>query len=303
MTWSRLRSYLAVVDNGSVRAAAVRLSVSESAISAAVAALQAELGAVLLERSGRGLRVTEAGLVYADYARQILGLLAEGAAAAANGATPESGTLRLGAVPTAAEYLVPGLLASFRRRYAEVELTLEVGVRDHVHELLATHQLDLVIGGRPPRGQGMVTRAMRRNALVVVASPDLGLSGPNDVAGSTWLIREPGSGTRDTTMALLDALEARPPLLAMGSHGAVVASAVLGLGVALVSQDAVVRHLEAGELVLVPVRGTPLSRPWHAVTGRAPTATTRLFVRHLTDVDAAGALAFSTPAAARRTAR
>lgn len=287
MTLSRLRSYLAVVDTGSVRAAALRLSVTESAISAAVTALQAELGAVLVERDGRGLRVTEAGTIYADYARRILGLLDEGAAAATEGAAPEAGSLRLGAVTTAAEYLVPGLLASFRQRYPHVDLTLEVGVRDHVHELLATHQLDLVIGGRPPKGNGMVTRAVRRNALVVVAA-----SKPHDLGQATWLLRESGSGTRDTTMALLDSLQLAPPLLAMGSHGAVVASAVLGLGVALVSQDAVVRQLAEGVLVVVPVRGTPLLRPWHAVTGAAPTLTTRLLIKHLLD-DAAGELGFT----------
>ena len=81
MTWSRLRTFLAVAETGSVRAAAVSLSVTESAVSAALAALQADLGAVLVERHGRGIRLTEAGLVYADYVRQILGLLDEASSA------------------------------------------------------------------------------------------------------------------------------------------------------------------------------------------------------------------------------
>jgi LysR family transcriptional regulator, low CO2-responsive transcriptional regulator len=292
MTWSRLRTFVAVADTGSVRAAAARLSVTESAVSAAVAALQAELAVQLVERSGRGLVLTEGGRVYADYARRVLGLLTEGAQAAGQGVGAERGRLRLGAVTTAGEYLLPGLLASFRSRYPLVEVTLEVGVRDRVHELISTYQLDLVIGGRPPSGRGLVTRASRRNALVVVAAPDV----VPDLADGTWLLREAGSGTRETTLALLESLDLRPPLLALGSHGAVVASAVLGLGLALVSADAVGRQLAAGELVTVPVRGTPLSRPWHAVTGAAPTATTRLFVAHLRDPAAAGDLAFGTGA-------
>jgi DNA-binding transcriptional LysR family regulator len=296
VTWARLRTFLAVADTGSVRAAAVRLSVTESAVSAALAALQAELGTTLVERHGRGVRLTLSGQVYAGYARKILGLLEEGAAAAGQGSVPERGSLRLGSVTTAAEYLLPGLLASFRHRYPAVQITLEVGVRDHVHQLLADHRLDLVIGGRPPRGQAMVTRAMRRNALVVVAAPAL----RPDLTATPWLLREQGSGTLETTLALLDALEIRPPTLSVGSHGAVVASATLGLGLALVSQDAVARQLSVGELVAVPVRGTPLLRPWHAVTGRAPTATTRLFVSHLLDPSASGDLAFQATAAARR---
>lgn len=291
MTWARLRTFLAVADTGSVRAAATSLSVTESAVSAALAALQAELGAVLVERHGRGIRLTESGSVYADYARQILGLLDEAASAAMHGADPEQGSLRLGAVTTAGEYLLPGLLASFLGRHPDVEVTLEVGVRDRVHEMLATHQLDLVIGGRPPQGRGLATRAIRRNSLVVVAAPVLRA----DLASSPWLLREPGSGTRATTLALLDTLQISPPTLAVGSHGAVVASASLGLGLGLVSQDAVRRQLASGELVVVPVPGTPLLRPWHAATGTAPTATTRLFCRHLLDEDASGELAFQPP--------
>jgi len=288
VTWARLRAFVAVADTGSVRAAATRLSVTESAVSAAVAALRAELGVPLVERVGRGVALTEGGLVYADYARRILGLLEEGAMAAGQGLGAERGRLRLGAVTTAGEYLLPALLASFRSVYPQVEITVEVGVRDRVHELISNHQLDLVIGGRPPSGRDLVTRASRPNDLVVVSAHTKTV----DLGRSTWLLREAGSGTRETTLALLESLELRPPLLALGSHGAVVASATLGLGLALVSADAVARQLAVGELATVPVRGTPLSRPWHAVTGLVPTATTRLFVTHMTDPVAAGDLCF-----------
>jgi len=288
VTWARLRAFVAVADTGSVRAAAARLSVTESAVSASVAALAGELSVQLVQRQGRGLVLTEAGGIYAEYARRILGLLEEGAEAAVSGRGAERGRLRLGAVTTAGEYLLPGLLASFRARYPDVEVTLEVGVRDLVHELISSNQLDLVIGGRPPAGRGLVTRASRRNALVVVSAPGR----VADVRLGSWLLRESGSGTRETTLALLAALDLRPPLLTLGSHGAVVASAVLGLGLALVSADAVARQLASGELVAVAVKGTPLSRPWHAVTGPAPTATTRLFIDHLVDPVAAGELSF-----------
>ncbi len=81
-------------------------------------------------------------------------------------------------------------------------------------------------------------------------------------------------------------------MLSLGSHGAVVASAVLGLGVTVVSADAVAQHLERGELVQIATSGTPLDRPWHAATGAAPTASARLFLRHLVDAGQAGRLSF-----------
>ncbi|MDT4961697.1 MAG: LysR family transcriptional regulator, low CO2-responsive transcriptional regulator [Pseudonocardiales bacterium] len=295
MTRSRLLTFLTIVECGSAKAAAGRLSVTESAVSASLAALHREIGVVLFERSGRGLRLTEAGSVFADYARRILGLMDESVAAARQGVSAERGRVRLGAVTTAGEYLVPGLLASFRRRYPDVEVTLEVGVRDHILSLLADHQLDVVIAGRPLPGLALVTRATRANSLIVVAAA----TARTDLATSSWLLREPGSGTRDATLALLKSLQIEPPMLALGSHGAVVASAVLGLGLTVVSTDAVAHHLHTGDLRRVPVRGTPLNRPWHALTTAAPTATTRLFLTHLTDPAGAGDLAF----APRRPAR
>lgn len=293
MTPGRLRTFLAIVDTGSARAAAQSLSVTESAVSASLAALHREVGTTLLERHGRGLRLTESGAVLTDYARRILGLSDEGLAAARAGARPDRGRLRLGAVATAGEYLVPALLASFRRAWPDVGLTLDVGVRDEVFARLADHRLDVVIGGRPLPGLGLATRATRPNSLVVVAAPGATL----DLATTTWLLREPGSGTRETTRALLSTLELDPPVLTLGSHGAVVASAVEGLGVTVVSADAVAERLRTGSLVRLPVRGTPLDRPWHAVTGRTPTATTRLFLDHLVS-DEAGEHRF----APRRTA-
>lgn len=299
MTPARLQTFLAVVEAGSARAAAARLSVTESAVSASLAALQRETRVALFERNGRGLRLTEAGTIFADYARRILGLLDEGVQAARQGVSAERGRLRLGAVTTAGEYLVPGLLASFRRLFPHVEVTLDVGVRDRVSGLLADHRLDIVIGGRPPAGREFVTRATRPNSLVVVAAP----GAETDPVRATWLLREPGSGTRDTTLALLDSLQIQPPTLALGSHGAVVASAILGLGITVASADAVAHHIRSGELRAVPVPGTPLDRPWHAVTAAQPPATARLFLDHLVDASAAGALAFAPARAPRAAAR
>jgi DNA-binding transcriptional LysR family regulator len=300
VTPARLQSFLAIVDTGSARAAASQLHVTESAVSASLAALQQEVGVALFDRHGRGLRLTESGAVFAAYARQILGLLEESVVAARSGAAPEFGRLRLGAFTTAGEYLLPGLLADFRTAFPDVEVTLEVGVRDHILQRLSDHHLDVVVGGRPLPGRGMVSRATRDNSLVVVAAPDY----VADLAEATWLLREPGSGTRATMLALLESLGIAPPTLSLGSHGAVIASAVLGLGVTLASADAVAWYLEEGELTQRHVAGTPMSRPWHLLTTSNPTATTDLFVDHLT-TGVRDELAFvlpRTPARRRRRA-
>ncbi len=279
-TTARLRALVAVAETGSGRAAAGRLIVTESAVSAAIAALTREVGAALVEREGRGLRLTTAGHAFAGYARTILGLHEEALAAARGDLDPERGRMRLAAVTTAGEHVLPASLAAFLARHPGVDLRLEVGTSEHVWDLLAAHEVDLVIAGRPAPGlDGVVVRAVRANALIVVGAP--GAADGFDPARATWLMREAGSGTRTTCEALLAGLQADPPLLILGSNGAVVAGAVAGLGVTLVSRDAVARQLAAGELVQLAVPGTPLRRPWHAVTHQVSPAPITMLIGHL----------------------
>lgn len=275
-TTGRLRAYVAVTETGSVRAAAARLMVTESAVSAALAALTREVGVPLLERHGRGVRLTEPGRIFAGYARAILGLQEEGLAAARGDTDPEHARVRVAAVTTAGEHILPQAIASLRERYPGIDLRLDVGNREHVWGLIAAHEADLVIAGRPPQSLDVAVRAVRRNELVVVGS-----SGVSDPMRATWLLREAGSGTRATCQALLAELDADPPTLTLGSNGAVVAGAVTGLGVTLVSRDAVREALAAGRLVELAVPHTPLRRPWHAVSHRHASAAVDLLIEHL----------------------
>lgn len=286
VTFAGLRALVTVAETGSVGGAARTLGVTQPAVSAALASLSADLGVALVERDGRGIALTEPGALYVDYARRILGLIDEGALAARTGDRPDHGTVRVGAVTTAAEFLVPGLLAAVAGAYPDLELTLAVDVRDRVFAQLASRSLDLVIAGRPPTGADLVSRAQRPNDLIVVAAPHLGSDAP-------WLLRGAGSGTRETTLGLLAAADISPRMITLGSHGAVVAGAIQGLGRTLVSREAVRRPLADGALDICDFPGTPLARPWHAVTGPRPTASTRLLLAAITDATICGDLTFA----------
>ena len=280
-TKARLRALVELADTGSVRGAAERLVVTESSISSAVRALSDEIGIALLDRHGRGVKLTPAGERYVDYARRILGLYDEAILAARGEADPENGSVRIAAVTSAGELLIPAALASFRARHPGVVLNLEVASRNAVWPMLARHEVDLVVAGRPPEDLRRKTRvrAVSPNTLIVVGAP--ALAGEFAPSTATWLLREPGSGTRSALTGLLDELDISPSLLVLGSHGAVVAAAVAGLGVTLVSRQAVQAQLDAGTLVELTVPGAPLNRPWHLVSQVAPTSSTELLVTHL----------------------
>ena len=286
-TWGRLQTFLAVYDGGSVRAAAEALHVTPPAVSASVAALESALGATLFVKAGRGIAPTDAGQTFAGYVRKLLGLLAEAAGAVHDA---DRGRIRIGAVATASEYVLPRLMASFADEHPQVELSLWVLPRDELFALAVDHTLDLVLAGRPPRGSGLVTRARRANRLVLVGRPGLRL----DPLAVTWLLTGHGSGTRNTALSLLTHLQAAPPLLTLGTSGAAVAAAREGLGVTLVHEEAVRGPLEAGELTSYAVPGTPVDRPWHLCTAAEPTAATLLFLRHVSDPVFVGTAAFHT---------
>ena len=301
MTLNQLRSFLAVADSGSVRAAAEELVVTQAAVSASITALQKSLGVALVTPDGRGLRLTDAGAAYARYARRILGLLDEAGRAAAAAADPERGELRIAAVTTAAEQIVPAILGGFRRRHPQTGVRLEAGNRDRVRSLLDRHQVDLVLGGRPEPGWDVVVHGVRRHELVVVAAPDLAAAQAGNreggaqtaspdapgllpwLAHQTWLLREPGSGTRASTDTLLADLDISPLTLMVGSNVAIRESAQVGLGVTLLSRDAVAAELAAGKLAEIPVPGTPLHRDWYLLAhpGRLPPAAARLVAHAL----------------------
>lgn len=285
MTLTQLRAFVEVATTGSVHRAAAQLVVSQSAVSAAVAALQRDLGVALVARNGRGLELTPAGQVFAGYARRVLGLLEEGRAAAAGQLHPERGRVRLAAVTTAGEHVLPPFLAAFRGRYPEAEVALEVCNRSRVWELLGYREVDVVIGGRPPANRQFTSLATRPNPLVVVAasrgSRGNGGQAPQgsgespiqevaveELAAQVWLMREPGSGTRSTVEEFFEDLGISPPTLTLGSNGAICESVRAGLGVTLISRDAVVRELGRGELEEWRGPGLPLERTWHVV-GRA----------------------------------
>ena len=115
VTLTQIRAFLAVRSTGSVHAAAGQLLVSQPSVSAAVASLARELGTVLFERHGRGVRLTESGEAFAPYAAEVLGLLEQGRNAAQEAANPENSKVRLVAVNTAGEYLAPPLIQAYRR--------------------------------------------------------------------------------------------------------------------------------------------------------------------------------------------
>jgi DNA-binding transcriptional LysR family regulator len=274
VTHTQLTAFLAVVKHGSVTAAAQELYVTQPSVSAAVSALERELGVQLTERAGRNVRPTAAGREYARYAEHIVGLLKEGAQVAGQVARGTEQELRLGAVLTAGEHLMPALIQGFREHRPDLHLDLIVVNRREVFRLLAAHDVDLVVSGRAPDEGDFDAVPFAPNEFALVTAPDDPLTKRSTVsleelAERPWLVREQGSGTRRLTEDYLAAQQIDPARLTLGSNGAIKNAARIGLGVALQSQVAVKLELDYGLLATIRPRAALPKRSWFVVRSKA----------------------------------
>ena len=270
ITISQLRTFLAVVRSGSVTAAAEELVVTQPSVSAALSALSREVGVELTERVGRSIRPSPPGRAFALYASDVVGLLEQGTRAAQEAARAASCELRIAAVTTAGEYIVPPLIQTFSAAHPGVTLTVDVGNRERVFDRLTSHRSDVGIGGRPPSDGGLVGVKFLDNPIVVIASADDPLARRSSVdveelCERPWLMREEGSGTRAMTEEFLVCHDLQPELLTLGSTGAIKQAVRAGLGISLQPRLIAGLEIELGLLATVDTRVDLPQRDWYVL--------------------------------------
>ena len=268
MTLTQLAAFLAVARCGSVTAAAEELVVTQPSVSAAVSALERELGVQLMERSGRHLVPTAAGRAYLPYASDVIGLLQQGRRAAREAAHPEGRSLRVSAVTTAGEHLAPLLIQAFRKLHPELRVSLDVGNRATIFGRLTDHNVDIAITGRVPPDGRLHAEAFAENEIVLVAAAADPLVkrrwvAPEELGNRSWLLREEGSGSRAMCEEYLASHGLEPDVLTLGSNGAIRHAARVGLGVALVPRISVDLEIHHGLLAPLQVRGGLPKRSWY----------------------------------------
>ncbi len=277
-TLAHLRAFCAVVEQGGFGAAADALDSSQPAVSLHVRALERHYGIPLLQRLPRGVRLTEAGqVVYTRATAMLRGLRAMDAEVATLRGLG-GGQLALGASTTVANYVLPGIIGAFKTRHPALLITLlEVENTAIIASHVATHRLALgfIEGPAPPAAAATLQMAPFRDADLVLVVPGTGvLSGHTavtleELAHLPFLMREPGSGTREVLeQALREAGATVQVSLELGHTEAIKTAVALGLGVSILSRQAVAHECCSGELRALPVQGLRLRRTYTAITPR-----------------------------------
>ena len=262
ITLRQLAIFTAVADAGSTAAAAGRVALSQSATSAALNELEAVLDARLFDRVGTRLVLNDTGRGLLPQARAVL----DGAA----GIEREFGLetddarapalLRIGASTTIGNYLLPTLIAGWQRARPDAHVDVEIANTGAIAAAVARMEVDIGLIEGPSREPEVVAQPWREEELVIVCAPAHPLLRGDPAARlnvaalrqAAWLLREPGSGTREAVeQALQPHLHQLREGLHFGGTEAIKQAAVEGLGFTCLSLFAVQDLVALGRLVRV----------------------------------------------------
>jgi DNA-binding transcriptional LysR family regulator len=258
MTLEQLRIFVAVAEREHVTRAAADLNLTQSATSAAVAALEARYAIKLFNRIGRRIELTQAGRLFLVEARAVLARAAAAENVLADVAGLKRGSLRLAASQTVGNYWLPPLMHRYRVSYPGITLALSIGNTEMVAARVRDGVADLGFVEGPVDDQALSVTPVADDELVLVVSPALPQPkrqtiSPADLKAMRWVFREPGSATR----ALFEKAMAKAGLrisdieivLELPSNEAVRAAVEDAAGAAVLSKLVVAASIEAGSLI------------------------------------------------------
>ncbi len=257
MTLEQLRVFIAVAECEHMTRAARQLNLTQSAASAAVAALEERHGVKLFDRIGRRIALTAAGRVFLGEAKAVLARALAAEQGLADLAGLKTGELVVAASQTIGSYWLPPHIVHFRALYPGVTIKLRIGNTRRVAALASGGDVDLGFVEGEVSEPALAVRSIGEDELVVVAAPEErcvleGLD-PSRLAALPWVARERGSGTRAAFEAALTAFGAdaakRNIVLELPSNEAIRAAVEAGAGLAVMSRLVVNASIKAGSLI------------------------------------------------------
>ncbi|MBV8919336.1 LysR substrate-binding domain-containing protein [Bradyrhizobium sp.] len=262
-----LRLFATVAKAGSFSKAADILLLSQPSISKGVRDFELQLGCRLLDRTPRGVTPTREGLALLQHADTLFA--AERAAEDELRAlrSLDSGSLRIGASTTIATYFIPDYLGTFHGRHPGIELQLASANTRDIAQMMLAHEIEVGLVEGPVEDEGLLAEPWRSDEMVLIAGPrhpfaaDRTAIEPSRIADEIFIMREPGSGSREVVAKALARLRIDPArTLEIGSTEAIKQMVAAGLGVAIVSAAAAKDQVALGRLKIIEMRNLSIVR-------------------------------------------
>ncbi len=289
-TLRQLKVFEAIARHLSFTRAAEELFLTQPTVSMQIKQLAGTIGMPLFEQIGKRIHLTEAGEELYSTCREVFDCLDRFEMSIANRQGLKTGRLRL-AIITTAKYLAPRALGAFCELYPSIDVSLKVTNQERVLERMMQNLDDLYILGQPPEHLDVVSQPFMENPLVVIAPQNHPLAGRKRIslqriAEEPFVMREPGSGTRVSTLRLFEkhhlTLKVR---MELGSNEAIKQAIAGGLGVAVLSRHTLALEGSQGPLTVLDVQGFPIIRNWYVIypAGKQLSIVAQAFLEFLKD--------------------
>lgn len=268
LTFHQLKVFETAARHRSFTRAAEELFLTQPTISMQIKQLTKTVGLPLFEQVGKRLYLTDAGKELLATSREIFDSLSQLEMKVAAFKGMKQGRLRLAAITTT-KYFVPRLLGPFCQLYPNIDISLEVTNHERLLERLADNQDDLYILSQLPENMDIQYHPFLENPLVVLAPRNHPLVPERQIPlsrlnGEPFIMREPGSGTRNTVQKLFEEHEISVKVkLELGSNEAIKQAIVGGLGISVLSRHTLALEGVNGPLAVLDVVGFPIERYWY----------------------------------------
>ena len=269
-TLRQMEVFLATARTGNISRAAEGLAMSQSAASAALQDLERRYDTRLFDRNGKRLQLNEQGVALRPYAEALLDQANELERVLLQ--DQASGRLRVGATLTIGNYVAIPIVRDFRQRYPDVELNLHVANTEHIVNEVLNYEMDVGLVEGEVYHDDLDIRRWRDDELVAFCSPDSVYAGAGkleekDLPNVKWIVREPGSGTRQTFDRAMHGILERLDIHLQLEHTEAIKRAVeAGMGVGCLSRIALAEAFSRGSLVPLAIPDRDMSRTFYTVT-------------------------------------
>jgi DNA-binding transcriptional LysR family regulator len=266
MNIDSLRTFLAVVEAGSIRAAAERRHRTQPALSRQIKLFEEDLGARLFERAGRGMRLTAAGRSLAGEGAALLRRVEEVSRRVREAAGAARRSLVLGTSHHIALHRLPAPMREFRRRRADVRLRVVYGGSEEIIEKVASGEIDLGVVTLPTRRAGLVLKPVWEDRFVAALPIGHPLADLKEVplgrlSGEALLLPQVGTTTRTAIEAAFRKAKVPPGAVQEIPYlDTIRVSVEMGLGIAILPETAVAEAARGKRLVVRPLSGPPITR-------------------------------------------
>jgi len=261
MTLDQLRIFVAVAERQHVTRAPEALNLTQSAVSSAVTTLEGRHGVALFDRVGRNIVLNEAGATFLIEAKAILARVEAAQDALDDLGGLKRGRLSIHASQTIAGWWLPARLTRFHQAHPGIRIEVSIGNTREVADAVLEGRAELGLVEGELDEPALSRSVLDHDELVLVVAADHPAAqdgaGPPDLKQMTWVLREPGSGTRSAFEAALNqrglAIDALDVDMTLPGNEAVAAAVEAGAGATVVSRNVVAARLRAGILAALPL--------------------------------------------------